>query len=117
MVVGFLVTPSSGTIPRWVAPLVIFSLLLCGMLYYFLFFHAWITDEDCSRENVTEGDRAFSLFSLAGVKVHVSKVPYYDIEIHENARRFGSRREVTYYVSYLWQVSCACRLTFSVAFG
>lgn len=107
MVGGFLVTPSSGTIPRWVTPLVIFSLLLGGTFYYYVFFHAWIGNEDGSRGNVTEGDPAFSLFSWAKVKVHVSKISHYNIEVDENARRFGSRREITYHVSPLWQVSYA----------
>ena len=117
MIVGFMVTPSSGTIPRWVASLVIFSILLSGLLYYFLFFHSWVSEEGRGHQEKFEGKWTFSLFSWAGVGLNVSKADYYDVDIKENARRFGSRRTITYEVSVWCRFWITLRLTVFLAFG
>ena len=90
MVVGFLVTPSSGTIPRWAAPVIVFSCVFLGVTYYsFLFLGP-----------ASNPKNGFSLFCYAGVEVKITKVQHYRVLFDENARRYGTRRTISYNVSW-----------------
>ena len=99
-VVGtFLITPFSGTIPNWIIPTIVGSTLLVGTLYYFMIFWAFAsveeTDQERSRTRPT-------LLRFAGVICKIHKAEYFNTANSKHARRFGSRRKITYKVRLSW---------------
>ena len=94
-------TPTNATIPGWVVPTIVFSILMIGVLYYFLFFFDFVSRGDTNpmTENNISRSRSqrLSLFRFAGVDVSVTKDDNFEAS-NERARRFGSRRIITYKV-------------------
>ena len=86
--------------PNWVTPTVVLSLVLAGILYFFLFFwgSTYVTDAGQGMEQRNEKKR-FSALQYAGIQCTVSKVDRFEPNLDEKARRFGSRRTVSYRVS------------------
>ena len=86
--------------PNWVTPTVVLSLVLAGVLYFFLFFwgSTFVIDADQGVEHRSEKKR-FSVLQYAGIQCTVSKVDRFEPLLDEKARRFGSRRKVSYQVS------------------
>ena len=85
--------------PNWVTPTVVLSLVLAGVLYFFLIFwgSTFVIDTDQGAEHRNEKKR-FSVLQYAGIQCIVSKVDRFEPRL-EKARRFGSRRTVSYQVS------------------
>ena len=101
MIVSYPVTDSHRLLPNWVTPTVVLSVVLVGVLYFFLFFwgSAFVTDAADQDVERRSGNQRFSMLQYAGIQCRVSKVDRFDPLYNEKARRFGSRRTVTYQVS------------------
>lgn len=96
-------TPYSETIPNWVVPAIVASVLLFGVLYYFIVFWASASESGLSTQRPERFNQniqyPLSILSLAGIKCVINKVDVFDTENDKRARRFGSRRRITYQVS------------------
>ena len=100
MMLSYPMTPSTGMLPNWATPAVVLSVVLIGVLYFFLFFwgSAFARDGDQGMEHENKKKR-FSMFEFAGIQCIVSKVYRFEPSSDEKARRFGGRRTVSYRVS------------------
>ena len=102
-IVAYPMMPSHGMKPNWVIPTIVLSVVLIGVLYFFLFFWgaAFVLDADRGMEHRI-GEKRFSAFQYAGIECTVSKADRFEPLSNEKARRFGSRRTVSYEVSSTW---------------
>jgi len=103
MIISYAVTPSTGSLPGWVTTAVVVSVLLAGVLYYFVFFWGsdFVREVEQGSQDMENGNgtKRFSLFRYAGIKCIVSKADRFDPDVDEKVRRFGSRRLISYEVS------------------
>ena len=97
MMVSYPIAPPTAMLPNWATPAVVLSVVFIGVLYFFLFF--WgsaFADQGMEHRNKR---KRFSMFEKAGIQCIVSKVDRFEPSSDEKARRFGSRRTVSYQVS------------------
>jgi len=101
IVVIYPIPPYSGTIPGWVIPTIVVVLLIAAVLYYILFFRAAVlaSEPDLQGYSTNRHGLSFSLLRLAGINCVVSKKECFDIERDKRARRFGTRRSISFEVS------------------
>ena len=101
LLIGFAIPPYDGIDGR-VLPIIIGSLVLFAVIYYFSLFGSFLprlSDPDIGRSQVNNRViKPWSLLSLANVTMDIKKSEEYRNDIFY-AVRFGSRRRITYQVS------------------
>ena len=104
LVVDYVIPPYSG-VPGWISLVICSIVIAIAIVYYFSFFASFIPDPDADPNveadlNARGGleQTQLSLLRLADVTMHIVKAESFD-ESTSRARRFGTRRKITYQVS------------------
>ena len=105
LVVDYVIPPYNG-VPGWISGAICGIVVAIATIYYFGFFGSFLPDPDADPNIEAEHDARdgpekahLSLLSLADVKMRIVKAESFD-ESTSRARRFGTRRKITYQVSY-----------------
>ena len=104
LVVDYVIPPYNG-VPGWISLVICATIIAIATIYYFSLFGSFLPDPDAEDDARNgPGNRPLSLLSLADVKMRIVKTDSFD-ERTSRARRFGTRRKITY------QVCCPYMLT------